>query len=90
MHALLQPFTELVLESNHTFLLLMPLLSSLVIWLAKKLFVLRKNPFLIFQDSAQLVHTIYVLQFALLTLHSQFWPPTLWPLCVYYGQPRVP
>jgi len=47
MHASLRPFSELVLESNHI-LLLMPLLSSLVIWLAKRLFVLRKNPLLIF------------------------------------------
>jgi len=48
--------------SQITRLLLTPLLSSLVIWLAKKLFVLRKNPltvfFTVFQDSAQLVHTI--------------------------------
>jgi len=38
VHALLQPFPELVLESNH----LMPSLSLLIIWLAKKSFVLRK------------------------------------------------
>jgi len=53
---------ELVLELNHTCLLLMPLLLSLVIWLTEKLFVLRKkstfNFFTVFQDSAQLVHTI--------------------------------
>ena len=53
------PFPELVLEPNHTNLLLMPLLSSLVIWLAKKLLVLNTfNFFTVFQDSAQLVHTI--------------------------------
>jgi len=55
------PFLDLYWSQITHVLLLMPLLSSLVIWLAKKLFVLRKNPLLIFavfQDSAQLVHTI--------------------------------
>ena len=36
------------LNSNHTCLLLTPLLSSLVIWLPEKLFGLKKNPLLIF------------------------------------------
>jgi len=48
MHTSLQPFFELVLKSNHRFLLLTPLLPLLVIRLANKLFVLRKNPLLIF------------------------------------------
>ena len=37
-------------------------MSVVVIWLPQKLFLLRKNPlesfFAVFQDSAQLVHTI--------------------------------
>jgi len=48
MHASLQPLPELILDSNHTCLLLIPILSSLVTWLAKKLFVSRKNSLLIF------------------------------------------
>ena len=48
MHAALQPFFEVVLDSNHTCLLLSPLLLPLVIWTTEKLFVLRKNPLSIF------------------------------------------
>jgi len=75
MNALLQPFPELVLESIHRCLFLMPLLLSLVIWLAKKLFVLRKKIhfqfFTVFQDSAQPVHTIVTYQTkSIIYIHS--------------------
>ena len=54
----LQPFPELVMEQNHTCLLVTPLLLPIIIRLAEMLTLLRKNLLLIFQDSAQREHTI--------------------------------
>ena len=57
----LQPFPELVMEPNHTCLLLTLLLSPLVIWLAEMLIYLRKKITsfsTVFQNPAQSVHTI--------------------------------
>ena len=39
---------ELVMEPNHTCLLLIPLLLPIIIWLAEMLILLRKNPLLTF------------------------------------------
>ena len=46
----LWPFTKLVMEPNHTFTLLIPLL---IIWLAGTLILRKKLLFFFFQDSAQ-------------------------------------
>ena len=44
IHCLLCSFSTLVMEPNHTCMLLTPLLSPLITWLAKVSFLLRKNP----------------------------------------------
>ena len=58
MQCPLQPLPELVMEPNHTRLLLTPLLSPLIIWLAEMLTLLSFIFLAVFQDPAQLAHTI--------------------------------
>ena len=62
MHALLQPYP---VESNHTCLLVMPLLSFLIIWLAENLFCFEKKStfnFLVFFGIQLNLYILHIVQ----------------------------
>ena len=61
VQCLLQPFSKLVMESNHTCLLLIPLLSPLIIWIAENVISLEKEYTFIYSCLTEFSSTLYTL-----------------------------